>query len=212
MKKPCLISSVRYGTLLNYSPRGRSDISVKSNGWCRNVKNGKVGYIEKIVARVLRESETFTDFFSSLPVLVPIPSSSLPMRDALSVPKLIADKMVEAGLGGRVSEYLVRNIAVPKSATAAYGMRPSTRDHYNSIIVNNNQVFTPKNIVLVDDVLTKGCTAYACFALLKDSFPNSNILVFAPFRTQGLIPDIEVFVEPSTGQIRFDGNAIFREP
>ncbi|GAA5484005.1 hypothetical protein Hsar01_03243 [Haloferula sargassicola] len=70
----------------------------------------------------------------------------------------------------------------------------------------------PKDILLVDDVVTKGTTLIACAAILSEAFPHATIRAFAMVRTMGRIPDVEAIVDPCTGVISFDGYDVDRVP
>ena len=75
------------------------------------------------------------------------------------------------------------------------------------------QLVQPTQLTLVDDVLNIGRTSYACAQRLSETFPNSEIRVFAVIRTQGLIPEIETIVDPSVGTITgYSSGKTMREP
>ena len=62
----------------------------------------------------------------------------------------------------------------------------------------------PRNITIIDDVVTKGATLLAAASLLANAFPDARVRAFALVRTMGLVPDIERIVEPVVGRIGLD--------
>jgi hypothetical protein len=144
---------------------------------------------------------------------VPAPRSSLLVSGGLWPSLLIAEELVKVGLSRTVAPYLVRSNAIKKSSGAQMGYRPTIEEQYNSLIVQKIEVFPPKKITLIDDVLTKGRASFACVLRLSEVFPNSEIRVFAPMRTQGLIEDIDKFIDSATGEITYDGHGdVNRQP
>ena len=113
---------------------------------------------------------------------------------------VIAQELRRLGYGETISPLIKRTSPVRKSATAGWGNRPSVTEHYQTLEVERD-IFQPQKITLIDDVLTKGSTVFACARLLHEHFPEAEIRAFAIFRTQGFIPDIEVFIDPSVGTI-----------
>jgi len=70
----------------------------------------------------------------------------------------------------------------------------------------------PKEIVLVDDVITRGATAVNAVNRLANAFPNAKIRVFAAMRT---ISDPDMFseiIQPCTGTISLIGEDTYRDP
>ena len=121
---------------------------------------------------------------------------------------VIAKKLHEFGYGKDVSPLLERIEVIRKSATAGWGNRPTVQEHYETLAVNARQIglFQPDKFTLIDDVITKGSTVFACAKHLHESFPEAKIQAFALIRTQGLVTNIGTLVEPATGTISYDKN------
>ena len=126
---------------------------------------------------------------------------------------VIAQELRRLGYGETVSPFLKRTSPVRKSATAGWGNRPSVEEHYQTLEVERD-IFQPQKITLIDDVLTKGSTVFACALRLYEQFPEAEIRAFALFRTQGYIPNIETFIDPSSGIISYNkiADSVNRNP
>lgn len=149
-------------------------------------------------------------WFGSRPTLVPIPRSSLTNAGDLWVSERIATAMVQEGLGGKVGSCLKRATSVPKSAYCSPPDRPKTRRHYSSFSV---EALTDSNdLVLVDDVVTRGATMLGAANRLADRFPNARIRSFALVRTQSNPLNFTNFVAPVQGTITLYGDETRREP
>lgn len=208
MKNATQISPVNYATVANYSPRGNSALSRHSRNSCYAFKSGNaetLGKFAKYLKGQFEESTVFNDFFGEDVVLVPAPSSSLLVTGGLWPSQLIADELVKVGLAGKVVPYLQRAYVIKKSSGSSQGNRPTVEEQYNSLVVKKLEMFSPDRITVIDDVLTKGRTSFACALRLSEAFPDTIIRVFAPIRTQGFTNDITQFIEPATGDITFDG-------
>ena len=87
-------------------------------------------------------------------------------------------------------------------AKAAYSPRnrPSYRDHQNSITIDFD-LDIGEQILVVDDIVTRGDTLFACVTMLEDAYPEIEVGGFALVRTMGLIPEIEKIIDPTEGTI-----------
>ena len=209
-----MLSEVRYGTFSNYSPRGQSELSKKSRRICGAIKAGRQPLID-MVAQYLTDhpANPLMEFFTADTILVPIPGSAPVAPNGLWTPKLICERLVSGGHCREVLSCLQRVKAVPKSAFAGAGNRPTIRTHYDSMNVTRG-LFVPIRITLVDDVLTRGRTSYAAAWRVHEAFPEAEIRVFAIIRTQGLVPDIASTLDPAVGRIVlvYNGTDVNREP
>lgn len=214
MSLPTSVShSVPYGTLLSYSPRGSGEISVRSRDVCYAIKNDSAGMIGKAVRELLKHTpEIFSEFFDNDTELVPVPRSS-PLTEGALWPSLeICNAVKEAGLAASVQPYLNRVSRVTKSASAAVGNRPGAPEHFESIASSRMGDVLPRNLLLVDDVITRGDTIMGCAARLRESFPNATVRAFGLVRTKGFVPEVEKILEPCTGEISWTGRDCRREP
>jgi hypothetical protein len=106
---------------------------------------------------------------------------------------------------------LHRICAVPKSATAARGARPTVSCHFESFLMERSSV-DPASVVLIDDVITKGRTLLAAAARVREAFPHAEIRAFALLRTMGFIAGVEHLLDPCRGEIRWQAGDARRIP
>jgi hypothetical protein len=161
--------------------------------------------IDYAVGRLVQDvTPDLRELLSPEAVLVPLPRSAPlpPVRNVLWVPRRICQALVAAGFGASISPCLERVTAVPKSAFAGPGGRPSVRLHVDSMRVLPT-LASPERIVLVDDFVTKGATLLAAASLTFEAFPAADIRAFALVRTCGLPVgvDVERIVDPVSGDI-----------
>ncbi len=200
-----LLYEVPYATFANYSPRGTSDLSKKSRSVCSGVKAANLNLLNNIIQRLQKpECKEIVSFLTSDRVLVPIPGSApRKTKDSVWPPSMIAHHLVAEGYGSEVREILQRVSAVPKSAFAAPGERPSVQVHIESMEVNK-ELLPLEKITLIDDVITRGRTSFAAAQKIHEAFPKADIKIFSVIRTQGLIPNITELVDPSVGSVIFN--------
>jgi len=215
------ISKIEFGSLLSYSPRGNSDTQCLSRSMMRALKNDE--YLEfrsyqilmsDYIADGLKRDITklpFADYFKVNPILVPTPNSSLNKSGTLWVPQRLASALVRKGLGKKVVECLSRVTPLPKSATSFAVNRPKAADHYDSIGVKKI-LFEPDEILLVDDVVTRGATLLGAANKLADAFPNARIRAFTAMRTISNPQDFVKINDPCIGTITLVGDDTFRDP
>ena len=70
----------------------------------------------------------------------------------------------------------------------------------------------PSQVVLVDDVVTKGRTLLAAAARLHEAFPTIDIRAFALLRTMGLGQRVDRLLDPCVGEIRWRAGDAHRNP
>ena len=207
---PALRSELPYAALLTYSPRGTSPISLRSQFFCYRIKSDgviddpPVRAIERAIEALSNDAcADVREFLGTGATLIPCPPSApFPPRQkpALWVPLRICEALRGAGFGSRILPCLRRVEAVPKSAFAAPGERPSPSRHMSTMTVEST-LDPPDMITVVDDVVTKGATLLGAASLLARAFPNAEIRAFALVRTQGYVKDIERILDPVVGRI-----------
>lgn len=206
-----LRSSVPFAALLIYSPRGTSEVSVRSRQVRDAIKAARADVLERC-AEKLRELRGLAPFLGPEVVLVPAPRSA-PIRDpgTLWPAERICVRLQVAGLGREVLPCLVRTLAVPKSAFAGTGQRPTATLHHESMEVRPTLV-RPERITVVDDIVTKGSTLLAAASRVSEAFPEAEVRAFALLRTMGFVENVERIVEACQGTIRWTGSEVQRSP
>ena len=206
--------SLQFAACYAYSPKGESDTSVRSRQLCGRVKKGSRNWLRSYIACLRQEvagKRHCSGFFSDRTLLIPVPNSPASTRSSLWVARRLAVTLKEAGLAEDVWTGLRRIVSVERSSSAWRWERPTVQQHYQSFAVVAS-ARPPTDIVLVDDVITKGRTLVAAAIRLHEAFPNVAIRAFALVRTMGFVLDIERVFEPCQGVIRWDGQDAYREP
>ncbi|MCX6648859.1 MAG: phosphoribosyltransferase [Candidatus Bathyarchaeota archaeon] len=115
------------------------------------------------------------------------------------------------GLGSEVAPCLVRSRPVIKSATSHPSLRPTPEAHYESLAVQR-RLSEPRNILLIDDIITRGSTLMGSANRLADAYPQANIRAFAAMRTISSPADFKNFYDPCIGtiELRQSGDTLRR--
>ena len=216
------LNQLEFGSLLSYCPRGGSSTEIqRSRQIMRFVKNDSFvedppvlmsDWISSTMER--RRSELpFDSFFLTNSVLVPLPRSSLLQPDSLWVPERIANALVKRRFGARVMPCLIRSRAVRKSATSQADQRPTPTEHFESFAVQGNLRST-EDIVLIDDIVTRGHTMIGAANRLLEAFPSSRIHAFAAMRAISDWNDFSHIYDPRIGSIEYrqDSDDCLRRP
>jgi predicted amidophosphoribosyltransferase len=197
-----------------YSPKGESETSQRSRQLCARVKKGSPHWLRSYVACLRQEVASqrhFSGFFNEHTLLVPVPNSPAAARSSNWVARRLSVTLKEAGLAEDLWTGLRRVTAVERSASAWMWERPTVRQHFQSFAVVKPPR-PPTDIVLIDDVITKGRTLDAAAQRLREAFPAATVRAFALIRTMGLVLDIERVFDPCEGVIRWNGEDAYREP
>lgn len=214
-----LLSKLEFGSYLTYSPRGQSETAVRSRYWKDCLKNEKSvesppKFMSQLVAERMKESINqmpFNHFFSQNVSLVPIPKSSLMQPNTLWASEKIAYALSKQAFGN-FYPCLKRIKPVQKAAYAVpSNKRPKAIDHYNSVECQQ-LVHRPKEIVLIDDIITRGSTLLGCASRVKEIFPEVPIRAFAVIRTISIHDNFTKIEDPCVGKITLSNNDTFREP
>ncbi|MGI0074656.1 MAG: hypothetical protein ACREA5_01800 [Nitrosotalea sp.] len=123
----------------------------------------------------------------------------------------ITRALINNGLGKKSEECLERIIALPKSSKSIPANRPKPFQHYESMRVKE-LLFNPEEIVLVDDVVTRGATILGAVNRLTEAFPDARIRAFAVMRTMSNPEKFSEIVDPCVGKIRLSGENSWRDP
>lgn len=208
-----MITRLAFAAPYVYSPRGLSQIAVRSRDLRDGIKAGDTKLLKLVAQRValLVADGCFPDFFGDEVTLVPVPGRAPQIPGGLWVPEMIANELCEVGLAREVWPVLKRDHAVPKSAWARPGERPGIDQHLASMSLTD---FIPPTgrLLLVDDFVTKGRTLLAAAIKIHEGVRDAEVRAFACVRTMGLVPDIEQLRDPVVGAIHLIGGDASRAP
>lgn len=200
-----MLSSLRFGSFLSYSPHGstppeRTSVGIryriKQDGYLDLPGGAQVGALAYAVRRLRRDAPPrLLDLLGPDVVLVPVPGSApLPPRRArpLWIARRLCEELLAAGFGARCEPLLARIRAVAKSSTASRERlpRPDLATHYLSLAVARRRggAGAPGSagarLTLVDDFVTRGTTLLAAASRLAEAFPDAEVRAFALVRTQ----------------------------
>ena len=169
----------------------------------------------KVVAQILvKNLSHWRSVFHGDVVLVPVPRSAPIRKNDLWPPFLIAEEMQKAGLG-RVLTLLERVERVNPSSRSLAKERPSPKEHFESIRLLELSVVDVKNVILVDDLVTRGHTFMGCAWKIDEAYPNVGIHAFAAIRTISNPEEFKGFYDPvEQGMITYrrDSDDCLRRP
>jgi len=214
------LSHLQFGSLLAYTPHGSSaEAKLSKDVMYLLKKDGFMGepriLMSVWVAKKVKEKMKilpFASFFGPNTILIPAPKTSLMQPNTLWVPERIATAFVRIGIGKTVSPCLVRATAVPKAAYCTGPDRPTAANHYASIRVRGGFA-EPDEIVLIDDVVTRGATLIGAANRLTEAFPKAHIRAFAALRTISNENKFENIYDPCVGTIDLgDTGETYRRP
>lgn len=219
--RSALLSKLDFAASHVYSSRGQSELSKSSQVVVRNrLKRGDPSLLRQLATRVanLVAEGNFTGFFGNQTTLVPIPGSAPLVRGGLWVPLLAANELRRVGLARDVLPAIARVSAVTKSAFVQPAQRPNVQEHYNSLSVQLVKP-PPQRILLIDDVVTQGCTMLAAASRVAEAYPQAEVRGFAFVRTMSGVELEEVvgvgnqtMVSPCAGIIRPRNERAIRQP
>ena len=208
-----MMPALTFASCYVYSPTGASAVCRRSRLLCALLKAGDSGFLLKYAMRVrqqVAEQAPLAGYFSPSAVLIPVPGSLPQVPELTNAASHLAHALLEAGLGLDIWSGLRRVQAVPKSATAAPGARPTVAHHYDSFAVEAAR--PPREVLLVDDIVTKGRTLLAAAARVQEAFPRAHIRAFALLRTMGFAAGVNRLLEPCVGEIKWRADDARRSP
>ena len=92
---------------------------------------------------------------------------------------------------------------VPQSSRSAPQDRPTVKTHLGTLRIKDHVDAEPQDILLVDDVITRGTTIAATYMRMAEAYPNARIKAFAAMNTT--FPDkFRNVIDPRTGTITLD--------
>jgi phosphoribosylpyrophosphate synthetase len=214
-----LLSELEVGSYLCYSPRGESEVAKNSRVWMRQLKNEQPYgvppiptsvYVARRLAAQIRETP-LAGLLTERAVLVPVPGSAPAQKGWLWPPLEIARALHAVRLAAEVLPCLKRRVGVRKSSTSSPENRPRAAEHYESLEVEG-RLSAPDEIVLVDDVVTRGATLLAAASRLREAFPQTRVRAFAVIRTVSNPEDLVKIGDPQMEWVRLkqDGDTLRR--
>jgi len=213
------ISEIEFGSLLTYAPRGTSKEANLARTVMTFLKNDKVmnsgiltsEYMAQIIKKEINRLP-FENYFNSNTILIPAPKSSLLKPGTLWVPERLTTALIKNGLGKASESCLERIKAVSRSSGQRIGAnRPKAFQHFESMNVKK-LLFEPKEIILVDDVITRGATVLGGVNRLAEAFPSSKIRAFAMMRVMSDPDDFSDVEDPCVGIVTMIGEDTSRVP
>ena len=209
--------SLEFGSHFVYPRPARSDAEQNAKAFLLRVKQDFISPVpphEHLLDRAVERIHgawlggAHQALFGPDVTLIPMPGAGRQKPHTISSPRTICDRLVSLGMAARVFSCIERLTAVQKSAFAGPGERPGPQDHYDSMrVVRGVEDFT--EIVIVDDIVTRGSTFLGAAARLLEVFPNARIRAFAVARTARMTGGIEA---PCAGTITINGGQPRRDP
>ncbi len=214
----CLSAELPYGALLEYSHVDELIKGLKSDSTIR-WEVGRKGNFERRRCREIaaaycsiaaRQVPWVGEFLHQGACLVPMPRSSPLQTGWLWPTQLLCQSLLECGLGQSIEAVVKRQTGVAKSAfcrTAAE--RPSQQAHYDSVRVEK-KIIDCADLLLVDDVVTRGATLLGVFRRVREAYPDKTIRAFAVAYTVLGKPGPNRF-NPHRGTVRLYMGAVQRD-
>lgn len=155
------------------------------------IKYGRIDALDRILNK---ETIAFLkDKIGTNVTLVPLPKSAPLMPNSVWPSSLICEKLMSIGIGHGVFPILERLTAVkPGHLTGKAEDRVTVQGHFDSIGVKKQGYICQEKIVMVDDVVTQGRFAAACYRKLREVCPDSVICLFTPIASITFEPVTEL--------------------
>lgn len=224
---PASPRELTFASLFAYLPRGESETAkrsrrlafeLKRHGFTRpstNDPRSKPQIVSDWIAERIRghlRDLPFAGFFGPDSTLVPMPTHARREERALWVPMSLCEALAREGLGGNILPCIVRSRPVPKAALARPDERPTVEQHLTSMSVERT-LEEAKDILLVDDVVTRGATFMAAMIRVLEAFPAARVRAFAVMRTISGPESVSSIDAPCVGKIiLYESGKTHREP
>lgn len=175
-------------SLFPYSKKGEENAVTTAKKIVVNTKACRVDFINKYFNEKISEKDKIelSEFISKDATLIPIPKSAPLLENALWPSLSISELLINNGFGKNVMPLIKRIQRVQKAAFQdSSDDRPTVAKHYESFTIENDPIFSNeiKEIILIDDVVTQGRTAYACYLRIRELFPDIPVKLFALIRS-----------------------------
>jgi len=207
---------MRFASLLVYTPwrRDPKNQGPEPRRIMGMVKGARPEVVERVAVRCseLRDAD-FADFFTPASTLVPVPPSA-PARtpDTLWPGLSIAEALLRQGLGRDLQKLLVRTVRVPKAHEQSATDRPRIDELVDSLEWQGDFGSDLEEIILVDDVVTRGTTFLAARTVIQQVDPWVDVKGFAAVRTMSFNVVTEP-LSPATGVVELGSSGWgYRDP
>jgi len=158
-------------------------------------------YIVETLKEIIREDNDFKEFMDENPILIPVPRHS-PIKKGYLWPSLQIAKAMEKEKLGVVKPLLERIKVVSRSSLSPPGSRPSPITHYRSMTIKRVSLMS-QEIILVDDIITRGHTFIASAWYIHEVFPDAQVKAFAAMRTISNESEFKRLIDPVIGKIKY---------
>jgi len=203
---------IRYCSLFSYCPRSSSEKGELAKKVMKAIKNelpvkSKLGemfaseFVVETLKETIRDDSDFREFIGRNPILIPVPRHFPIKRDYLWPSFQIAKAMEKENLGV-VKPLLERIKVVSRSSLSPPGSRPSPITHYRSMTIKRVSLMS-QEIILVDDIITRGHTFIASAWYIHEVFPDAQVKAFAAMRTISNESEFKRLIDPVIGKIKY---------
>lgn len=215
-----MLQSLEFCTAFVYSPHGQSQQSERSRRIVGGLKRGDPNLISQLasIVQTLCVQGQLENYLDDSVTLVPVPRSAPLVQGGLWVPHLVALELRKLKLAQDVVPLLQRTSPVKKAAFSMPSERPTVRQHYESLRADRVRP-KPANILLIDDVVTQGCTLLAAATRVSEQYPQAQVRALAVVRTMSsdevdtLLPPVtDPVIRPCTGTIQPRKDRAVRRP
>lgn len=200
--------SIQTFSIFQSGRKGNSVQVERSKIIVTNTKTGRLGFFKNCLNGMVIDNtaETLSCFIPSTATLVPIPRSA-PLVVGAQWPSLEICKILQSlAYGQSIKPLLSRIRSVPKAAFQSTAeQRPSVQLHYETIQYKDEELFSSEmsQIILVDDVITQGRIAYACYKIIKEHHPQVPVSLFCVIRSMSF-QELTNCYNPKSGAITYN--------